>query len=118
MKANFFSKETINSFGIEPRDFPEFNVGDKIEVFQIVKEGDKEREQRFEGNVIAFNKNGASTTFTVRKIGAKNIGVERIFPYYSPAIAKITKLKSGIVRRAKLFFLRDKIGKDAKIKGH
>lgn len=118
MKANTFTKETINSVGMESRDFPDFQVGDKIAVFQIVKEGEKEREQRFEGDVIAFSKNGASSTFTVRRIGAKNIGVERTFPYYSPAIAKIQKIKSGIVRRAKLFFLRDRIGKEAKIKGH
>ncbi len=118
MKSSGITKETIKFIDQEDRGFPDFKVGDAIEVYQIVKEGDKEREQRFEGNVIAFNRNGISTTFTVRKISAKNIGVERIFPYYSPAITRIKKIKSGKVRRAKLFFLRNKVGKSAKIKGH
>lgn len=118
MKANFFTKETINAIGIEDRGFPDFRVGDLIEVYQIVKEGEKEREQKFEGSVIGFSKNGISSTFTVRKIGDKGIGIERIFPYYSPNISKIKTLKAGKVRRAKLFYLRDRIGKHAKIKGH
>ena len=118
MKAAALTKETINTVGLVERDFPEFKVGDLIEVYQIVKEGDKEREQKFEGSVIAISNNGISSTFTVRKIGNKNVGIERIFPYYSPAIASIKKLKNGRVRRAKLFYLRDRVGKFAKIKGH
>ncbi len=118
MKASVLTKETINGIDVVDRGFPEFRVGDLIEVYQIVKEGDKEREQKFEGNVISISKNGISSTFTVRKIGDKNIGVERIFPYYSPNISKIKQLKTGIVRRAKLFYLRDLVGKVAKIKGH
>lgn len=112
------SRESIKSIGLEDRGFPDFKVGDRIEVFQIVKEGDKEREQKFEGDVISFKKSGISTTFTVRKLASKGIGVERIFPYYSPVITKIAKLKTGIVRRAKLYYLRDRIGKGVKIKGH
>lgn len=118
MKANFFTKETINSFGIDNRETPDFKVGDLIEVYQLVKEGDKEREQKFEGCVIAIHNNGVSSTFTVRKIGDKGVGIERIYPYYSPNISKIKKVKSGVVRKAKLFYLRDKIGKAAKVQGH
>lgn len=118
LETKKISRESIQSLGLEDRGFPDFGVGDRIEVFQIVKEGDKEREQKFEGDVIAFRNNGISTTFTVRKIASKGVGVERIFPYYSPIIAKIAKLKTGVVRRAKLYYLRDRIGKGLKIKGH
>jgi large subunit ribosomal protein L19 len=118
VKASILTRETVNTVDAVDRGFPEFRVGDLIEVYQIVKEGDKEREQKFEGNVICIRKNGVSSTFTVRKIGDKNIGIERIFPFYSPNISKINKLKTGQVRRAKLFYLRDRIGKTSKIKGH
>ena len=126
MKAKTLTKETVLDFECVDRGFPEFSVGDKIEVFQIVKESvregnkekEKEREQKFEGNVITYRKNGAGTSFTVRKISTKGIGVERTFPYYSPIITKINKIKEGKVRRAKLYYLRDKVGKETKIKGH
>ena len=84
MKAKTLTKETILDAGITDRKFPKFSVGDTIEVAQIVKEGNKERIQMFSGDVIAFKKNGISTTFTVRRIGANKIAVEKIFPIHSP----------------------------------
>jgi large subunit ribosomal protein L19 len=116
MKATHLTKETILDLGTEPRNFPEFNVGDKIEISQLIEEGAKERIQKFTGDVLAFHKNGIGTTFTVRKIADNNIGVEKILPYYSPNIKEIKVIRRGLVRRAKLFYLRDAVGKAAKIK--
>lgn len=116
MKAQTLTKETILDLGTEDRGFPQFRVGDTIEVSQIVKEGSKERIQKFIGDVIADHTNGVSSTFTVRKIGANSIGVERIFPYYSPIIADIKLIRYGKVRRAKLYYVRDLVGKAARIK--
>jgi large subunit ribosomal protein L19 len=116
MKASTLTKETVLQVDLPQRDFPTFNVGDTIEVDQIIQEDKKERIQKFAGNVIAMRKNGAGSTFIVRKIAAGSIGVEKIFPYYSPMISAIKVLKEGIVRRAKLFYLRDAVGKAAKIK--
>ncbi|MDO9287622.1 MAG: 50S ribosomal protein L19 [Thermodesulfovibrionales bacterium] len=92
-----------------------FNVGDTVRVFVKVVEGDKERLQQFEGNVIARHGSGTRETFMVRKISF-GVGVERIFPLYSPVIDRIEVIKKGSVRRAKLYYLRDKKGKAAKIK--
>lgn len=116
MKAQGLTKETILSLGVKDVSFPQFRVGDTIRVDQIVKEGNKERIQAFEGDVIAFHKNGIATTFTVRRIGANSIGVEKVFPYYSEMIQGVTLVKRGKVRRAKLYYLRDRIGKKARIK--
>ncbi len=116
MKASTLTKETVLQVDLPQRDFPTFNVGDTIEVDQIIQEDKKERIQKFAGNVIAMRNNGAGSTFIVRKIAAGSIGVEKIFPYYSPMISAIKVLKEGIVRRAKLFYLRDAVGKAAKIK--
>ena len=116
MKASTLTKETVLQVDLPQRDFPTFNVGDTIEVDQIIQEDKKERIQKFAGNVIAMRKNGAGSTFIVRKIAAGSIGVEKIFPYYSPMISAIKVIKEGIVRRAKLFYLRDAVGKAAKIK--
>ncbi|NRB21217.1 50S ribosomal protein L19, partial [Candidatus Dependentiae bacterium] len=80
------------------------------------KEGNKERLQVFEGDVIAMHNKGASTTFTVRKIAANAISVERIFPLYSPKIASIKFIRSGKVRRAKLFYMRGRKGKAARVR--
>ena len=88
-----------------------FNVGDTITVFYKIKEGDKERVQPYTGIVIAEKGSGVSRTFTVRRISVGNIGVERIFPYYSPNIQKVEVVKKGRVRRAKLYFLRNLVGK-------
>jgi large subunit ribosomal protein L19 len=96
-------------------DLPNFKAGDRIRVHVRVIEGDKERVQPFEGDVISIRGGGISKTFTVRKISS-GVGVERIFPYNSPKIAKIEILKEGKVRRAKLYYLRKLSGKAARIK--
>ncbi len=99
----------------ERSDFPAFNVGDRIKVHVRVIEGDKERTQQFEGNVIKISGSGNGKSFTVRKI-ASGVGVERVFPFNTPKIAKIDILKQGKVRRAKLYYLRKLSGKAARIK--
>ena len=116
MKAKGYTKETIVGIGVEQRGFPSFNIGDTIAISLQIKEGDKERIQVFQGDVIARKSNGASSTFTVRKMGAHSIAVERIFPYYSPKIKEIKIVKRGDVCRAKLYYVRDRIGKSARIK--
>lgn len=116
MKAKKLTKETINEIGIYERSFPEFNIGDGVAVSLRVKEGDKERIQVFEGDVIAKHSQGASSTFTVRKISAQGVSVERILPVYSPLIQGIKVVKEGDVRRAKLYYVRDRVGKAARIK--
>ena len=96
-------------------DIPAFDAGDRVKVHVRVIEGDKERIQPFEGDVISIRGSGVEKTFTVRKI-ASGVGVERIFRVNSPKIAKIDLLKKGDVRRAKLYYLRNLSGKAAKIK--
>jgi large subunit ribosomal protein L19 len=96
-------------------DVPAFSSGDHIRVHVRVIEGDKERLQPFEGDVINIRGAGMNKTFTVRKISS-GVGVERIFPYNSPKIAKVELLKEGNVRRAKLYYLRNLSGKAARIK--
>lgn len=115
MKAQKLTKETISGVGTYTREFPEFNIGDTITVSQRIKEGDKERIQVFQGDVIAMKGTGASRTFTVRKIGADKVAVERIFPYFAPFVEKIDVNKRGKVRRAKLYYVRDRVGKAARI---
>lgn len=97
-------------------DIPEFKSGDTVNVHYRVREGDKERIQQYQGVVISRKGTGPNQTFIVRKISAGNIGVERIFPLYSPFIAKIEVKKEGDVRRSKLYYLRDRKGKAARIK--
>lgn len=116
MKAKKFTKETINQMGLYERSFPEFKAGDTIAVSQRIKEGDKERLQIFQGDVISINLNGISSSFTVRKIGANSVAVERIFPYYTPLIESIKLVKKGKIRRAKLYYVRDRVGKAARLK--
>ena len=96
-------------------NFPDFKSGDSIVVSYKIVEGAKERIQDFKGDVIQVKGSGAGKTFTVRKI-SNGVGVERIFPYCSPHIVEIKLLKKGKVRRARLFYLRDLVGKKAKIK--
>lgn len=96
-------------------DIPKFNSGDHIRVHVRVIEGDKERIQTFEGDVISVRGSGLNRSFTVRKISS-GVGVERIFPINSPKIAKVEVLKEGNVRRAKLYYLRNLSGKAARIK--
>jgi large subunit ribosomal protein L19 len=93
---------------------PEFEIGDSVRVHVRVVEGEKERVQVFEGVVIARKGKKVSEMFTVRKI-SHNVGVERIFPVNSPNIAQLEVIRKGKVRRAKLYYLRDKIGKKAKV---
>lgn len=95
-------------------DVPEFKSGDRVKVNLKIKEENKERIQTFEGIVIKIQGSGINKTFTVRKISF-NIGVERTFLINSPMIQSIVKINTGIVRRAKLYYLRKKIGKKAKI---
>ena len=96
-------------------DIPEFNVGDNVKVHYRIVEGNRERIQVFQGDVIRRQGAGARETFTVRKISF-SIGVERTFPVHSPKIKKIEVVREGDVRRAKLYYLRKKVGKAAKIK--
>lgn len=91
----------------------QFAVGDTVRVHQIIKEGGKSRIQVFEGVLIAVSNRESGKSFTVRKIGANGVGVERIFPVSSPFIEKIELKQAGQVRRAKLFYLRNRIGKAA-----
>ena len=95
-------------------DAPEYNVGDTVDVHTRIVEGDKERVQVFSGTVIMKKGRGINETFTVRRI-VNNEGVERIFPLHSPFIAKVTVKRSGETRRAKLFYLRDRVGKAVRL---
>ena len=96
------------------RDIPQFRAGDTVRVNVKIREGDKFRIQAFEGVVIAFRKRGVSSSFTVRKVSF-GYGVERVFPLYSPIIESIEMVKRGKVRRAKLYYLRERRGKAARI---
>lgn len=96
-------------------NLPKFGVGDTVNVHYRVREGEKERIQQYEGVVISMRGSSANKTFTVRKI-SNNVGVERVFPLYTPFIAKLEIKKHGKVRRAKLFYIRELRGKAARIK--
>ena len=96
-------------------EVPEFNVGDTVKVHVQIKEGDKSRIQIFEGTVIAKKHGGISETFTVRRV-AHGCGIERVFPLHSPVVDKVEVVRYGKVRRAKLYYLRDRVGKAAKVK--
>ena len=96
-------------------DLPNFNVGDNVKLQVKVKEGNRERIQMFEGTVIKRQNGGLRETFTVRRV-AYGTGVERTFPINSPSIDKMEVVRKGKVRRAKLFYLRDRVGKAAKVK--
>ncbi|MCF0149568.1 MULTISPECIES: 50S ribosomal protein L19 [unclassified Clostridium] len=96
-------------------DLPNFNVGDTVKVYVKIKEGTRERIQMFEGTVIKKQNGGLRETFTVRRV-AYGTGVERTFPMNSPIIDKMEVVRKGKVRRAKLFYLRDRVGKAAKVK--
>lgn len=100
---------------IEKKELPAFRAGDTVTVHYKIKEGNKERIQQYQGVVIQRRGTGATETFTVRKISG-NIGVERIFPINSPFIDKVELNRRGVVRRARIFYLRDLRGKKAKIK--
>ena len=94
---------------------PEFSVGDTVKVYGKIKEGNRERIQVFEGTVLKRQNGGARETFTVRKF-SNGVGVEKTWPVHSPIIDKIEVVRRGKARRAKLFYLRDRVGKAAKVK--
>ena len=96
-------------------DLPELCIGDTVKVHVLIKEGTRERIQVFEGTIIAKKHGGITETFTVRRI-SYGVGVERSFPVNSPKIAKIEVVRKGKVRRAKLYYIRQRVGKQAKVK--
>ena len=96
-------------------DAPVIEIGSTVRVHVKIREGERERIQVFEGTVIARNNSGIAETFTVRRL-SYGVGVERVFPVHSPNVAKVEKVRSGRVRRAKLYYLRDRVGKAAKVK--
>ena len=96
-------------------DMPEINVGDTVKVHVKIKEGNRERIQVFEGVVIAKKHGGIEETVTVRRL-SYGVGVEKVFPLHSPSIETIETVRHGFVRRAKLYYLRDRVGKAAKVK--
>ena len=109
-----FIKE-LESELVESNNFPEFKSGDTISVTYKIKEGNKERPQTFQGVVLQRKGSGATETFTIRKMSG-NVGVERIFPVNSPFIEEIKVNKKGSVRRARIFYFRERKGKAARIK--
>ena len=96
-------------------EVPQFNIGDTIRVDVKIREGDRERIQVFEGTVIAKKGSGVAETFTVRRV-AYGVGVERVFPLHCPNVAAVNVVRHGKVRRSKLYYLRDRVGKAAKVK--
>ncbi len=108
---------TIKAFTTEQIkiDAPVFNIGDTVKVHNRIVEGAKTRTQLFEGTVIAKRNGGVSETFTVRRMSF-GVGVEKTFPLHSPNVLKVEVTRRGKVRRAKLYYLRDKVGKSAKVK--
>ena len=97
------------------QEVPQFNVGDTVRVYNKIVEGTRERIQLFEGTVIAKKNGGISETFTVRRV-SYGVGVEKTFPLHSPRVEKVEVIRTGKVRRAKLYYLRDRVGKAAKVK--
>ena len=97
------------------KEVPQFRVGDTVRVSVNIREGDRERIQMFEGTVIAKKSSGVAETFTVRRV-AYGVGVERVFPLHCPNVKDVKVIRHGKVRRAKLYYLRDRVGKAAKVK--
>ena len=96
-------------------ELPQFNIGDTVRVGVRIREGKNERIQMFEGTVIAINGSGISKTFTVRRL-SYGVGIERVFPMHSANVDSVKVIRKGKVRRAKLYYLRDRVGKAAKVK--
>jgi len=119
--VNNIRKRTMNSIIEELRqenvrtDLPRLNPGDTVKVFVRIKEGAKERTQAFEGVIIKKRGSGAGQTITVRRV-FQGVGVERVFPVNSPRVEQIKVLRSGLVRRAKLYYIRERTGKATRIK--
>ena len=111
MDAISFVHEQVS----KKKEHVKFRAGDTVVVDYIITEGEKSRIQQFRGDVIQIKGEGTTKTFTVRKI-SNGIGVERIFPLFSPSIDTVTIVKNGKVRRSRLFYLRDRVGKKARIK--
>ncbi|MBQ0083168.1 MAG: 50S ribosomal protein L19 [Clostridiales bacterium] len=101
--------------GMIKEDAPKIVIGSTVKVHVKIREGERERIQIFEGTVIARNNSGIAETFTVRRV-SYGVGVERVFPVHSPNVAKVEIVRNGKVRRAKLYYLRDRVGKAAKVK--
>lgn len=101
--------------GMLKEDKPEIRIGDVVKVHVKIVEGSRERIQVFEGTVIAMKGSGVSETFTVRRV-SYGVGIERVFPVNSPNVAKVELVRHGRVRRSKLYYLRDRVGKAAKVK--
>ena len=108
-KFEAFASEQIKS------EVPAFNIGDTVRVHNRIKEGSRERIQLFEGTVIAKKNGGIAESFTVRRV-AYGCGVEKTFPLHSPNVVKVELVREGKVRRAKLYYVRDRVGKAAKVK--
>jgi len=108
-KLTAFASEQLKA------EVPSFNIGDTVKVHNKIKEGTRERIQIFEGTVISKHGGGISETFTVRRV-SYGVGVEKTFPIHSPNVAKVDTIRSGKVRRAKLYYLRDRVGKASKVK--
>ena len=106
--------DTLEKEGMK-QNLPELAIGDQVKVFVKVKEGDKERLQSYEGTIIAFKNGGIRETVTVRRV-TYGVGVERTFPIHSPKVDHIEVVRHGKVRRAKLYYLRERTGKAAKLK--
>ncbi|HIT19841.1 MAG TPA: 50S ribosomal protein L19 [Candidatus Fimivivens faecavium] len=103
------------SEGCLKKEVPQFNVGDTVRVGVRIKEGEKSRVQAFEGTVIAKKHGGIAETFTVRRL-SHGVGVERVFPVHSPVVETVEVVRKGKVRRGKLYYLRNRVGKAAKVK--
>lgn len=106
--------KTLSQQYMKP-ELPAMNVGDTVRVVVRVKEGSRERNQAFDGTIIARKHGGISETITVRRI-SYNVGCEKVFPVHSPTIVSVETIRKGKVRRAKLYYLRDRVGKRAKVK--
>ena len=105
----------IMTDGMLKEERPNINVGDVVKVHVKIREGERERIQIFEGTIIARKGSGVSETFTVRRV-SYGVGVEKVFPVNSPNVAKVELVRSGKVRRSKLYYLRDRVGKAANVK--
>ncbi len=105
----------IMTEGMLKEERPNINIGDVVKVHVKIREGERERIQAFEGTIIARKGSGVSETFTVRRV-SYGVGVEKVFPVNSPNVAKVELVRSGRVRRSKLYYLRDRVGKAAKVK--
>jgi len=108
-KIQAFTNEQLKT------EVPQIKIGDTVRVHNKIKEGTRERIQLFEGTVIAKRGGGISETFTVRRV-SYGVGVEKTFPLHSPNVEKVETIRSGKVRRAKLYYLRGKVGKESKVK--